>query len=284
MLAQLMSLFVINFNWIISAVILINAAVLAVQYLRFSTHKAVIKSVFNKSYEGIYFCVLFVAIVYFLTRIPFVNNPRYMLPALPVMIILFGGSLINVLRKQTLITVALTIVLTLLTVSSLRTIDPVSKKAMGTFKFGSHEMLQMARFEELKHGYGRDHLAYNFEFTQFHYITEKIFRKVGWARNFVIPRELTWLPDFGAFDTVSGRRSIRGDRVRSLIFIYSDEITADNAPQEIYYISYPNYDRDNMNANNRAKLSRMYDFKEVIKVENGGYAIDVFRYVLKKNG
>jgi hypothetical protein len=284
MQAQLMSLFVINFNWIISAVILINAAVLAVQYLRFSTHKAVIKSVFNKSYEGIYFCVLFVAIVYFLTRIPFVNNPRYMLPALPVMIILFGGSLINVLRKQTLITVALTIVLTLLTVSSLRTIDPVSKKAMGTFKFGSHEMLQMARFEELKHGYGRDHLAYNFEFTQFHYITEKIFRKVGWARNFVIPRELTWLPDFGAFDTVSGRRSIRGDRVRSLIFIYSDEITADNAPQEIYYISYPNYDRDNMNANNRAKLSRMYDFKEVIKVENGGYAIDVFRYVLKKNG
>ena len=107
---------------------------------------------------------------------------------------------------------------------------------------------------------------------------------MGWARNFVIPRELTWLPDFGAFDTASGRRSIRGDRVRSLMFTYSDEITANNAPQEIYYISYPNYDRDNMNANNRAQLSRMYDFKGVINVENGGYAIDVFRYVLKKNG
>jgi len=283
MLAQLISLLVINFNWIISAFVLINALIIGAEYLKSLRYKGKIGISFNKKYEGAYFYILFIAIVYFLTRIPFVNNPRYMLPALPVLIILLGGSLVNVLRKQPLITVALTILLILLTVSSFRTVDPVSKKIMGTFKFGSHEMLQMARFEELKHGYGRDHLVYNFEFTQFHYVTEKIYRRVGWARNFVIPRELTWLPDFGAFDPDSGHRSIYGGRVSSLSFSYADEISENNAPQEIYYISYPNYDRNNMNAIERAGLSVMYDLEEVITVENDGYSIDVYHYVKKKD-
>lgn len=281
-MAQLISLLVVNFNWIISAFVLINALIICADYLKSLRYKSIIETGFSRKYEGVYFYLFFIMIIYFLTRIPFVNNPRYMLPALPVLIILLGGSLVNVLRKQALITIALAIILILLTVSSFRTIDPVSKKIMGTFKFGSHELLQMARFEEPKHGYGRDQLVYSFEFTQFHYITEKIFRRVGWARNFVIPRELTWLPDFGAFDAGSGHRAIYGGRVSSLSFSYADEISANNAPQEIYYISYPNYDRNNMNANERAGLSRMYDLKEVIAVENDGYSIDVYRYV-KKN-
>ncbi len=282
MLAQLISLLVVNFNWLISAFVLINALIISADYLKPLKHKNIIETGFNRKYEGIYFCLLFITIIYFLTRIPFVNNPRYMLPALPLLIILYGGSLVNMLKKQLLITIALTVMLVLLTASSLRTIDPLSKKIMGTFKFGSHELLRMARFDPPIHGYGRDHLVYNFEFTQFHYITEKIFRRAGWARNFVIPRELTWLPDFGAFDTGTGHRSIYGEKVRSLSFVFSDEITADNAPQEIYFIPYPNYDRNNMIANERARLSGMYDLKEVITVENDGYSIDVYRYV-KKN-
>ena len=69
--------------------------------------------------------------------------------------------------------------------------------------------------------------------------------------------------------------------VTDLKFIYSDEISAGNAPQEIYYISYPNYDRNNMNAENRAELSRIYDLKEVITVENDGYVVEVYRYIKK---
>jgi hypothetical protein len=283
-LAQLVSLLVINFNWVVTAIILINVIVMCASYIKSLNRNADVRTAFSGKYDGIYFYVIFIAIIYFLTRIPFVNNPRYMLPALPVLIILFGASLVRVLRKQKIITVALTAILVLLTASSFRTIDPVSKIIMGTFKFGSHDMLRMARFDPPIHGYGRDHLVYNFEFTQFHYITEKIFRKVGWARDFVIPREVTWLPDFGAFNTVTGHRAIYGKGVRSLSFTFSDEITSsDNAPQEIYYISYPNYDRDNMNADNRARLLRLYDLLEIITVENGGYSIDVYHYV-KKNG
>jgi hypothetical protein len=142
----------------------------------------------------------------------------------------------------------------------------------------------MARFDGPVHGYGRDQLVYNFEFTQNHYITEKIFRKVGWARVFIIARGVTWLPDFGAFNTRTGHRAIYGDGIKSLMFLFSDEITSNKqAPQEFYYISYPYYDKDNINANERAKLSRMYDLEEVITVENDGYSIDVYRYVKKNN-
>ncbi len=285
MLAQLISLFVINFNWLISAIILINIAVMGVTYfVKSLTHAPRIRTVFNNGYEGVYFYILFIAIVYFLTRIPFVNNPRYMLPALPILIILFGGSLVRVLRKQSLITIMLTVLLTLLTVSSFRTIDPVSKKIMGTFKFGSHELLHMSRYDPPVHGYGRDQLVYNFEFTQNHYITEKIFRKVGWARTFVIATGVTWLPDFGAFNTRTGHRAIYGDGVRSLLFLVSDEITSnEKVPQEFYYISYPYYDNYNINAEERNKISLTYDLKETITVENDGYSIDVYRYVKKNN-
>ena len=279
-MAQLISLLVINFNWIITAFILINIIVIGIEYLRSRTHKLAVRTVFNSKYEGMYFYILFIAIVYFLTRIPLANNPRYMLPALPILIILLGGSLVNVLKKQRLITIALTVLLMLLTASSFRTVDPVSKKVMGTFKFGSHELLQMSRFDLPIHV---DHFVYNFEITQIHYISEKIFRKVGWARVFVIAPEVTWLPDFGAFNTRTGHRAIYGDGVRSLMFLVSDEITSnEKVPQEFYYISYPYYDKDNINANERAKLSRMYDLKEVIKVENDGYSIDVYHYVKKK--
>ncbi len=151
-LAQLISLLVINFNWIISAFVLINALIISADYLKSLKYENIIETGFNSKYEGAYFYLLFIAVVYFLTRIPFVNNPRYMLPALPILMILFGGSLVRVLRKQSLITIMLTVLLTLLTVSSFRTVDPVSKKIMETFKFGSHELLQMARFEEPKRG------------------------------------------------------------------------------------------------------------------------------------
>ncbi|HVY56081.1 MAG TPA: hypothetical protein VHC46_10025 [Thermodesulfobacteriota bacterium] len=281
-LAQLLSLFVINFNWIISVMILISAVVIIVARVRARTNKSVIETSFNSAYEGIYFVVLFAAIVYFLTRIPFVNNPRYMLPALPVMIILLGGSLINVFRKQSVITIGLAILLILFTVSSFRTVDPVSKRAMGTFKFGSHEILQMASYDWPVHGYGRDHLVYNFEFTQFHYLTEKLINKVGWARVFIIAPGFTWLPDFGAFDVETGHRAIVAERIMSLNFYPSDKITTNEiSPAEFYYISYPNYDRNDVNEIERGKLSHMYDLKEIITVENDGYSIDAYHYIKK---
>jgi len=285
MMAQLISLFVLSFNWIITALIAINVLILTPKLYRSLKHKDNIETGFKSAYEQLYFYLSIIAVIYFLTRVPFVNNPRYMLPVLPLLIILFAESLVNVLRKQALITVVLSAILVLLSVSSFRTIDPVSKLVMGTFKFGTHEIINMARFDRplFPFGYGRDQLVYNFEFTQFHYLTEKIINTVGRDKIFAIPEGSTWISNFNHFDISTGHRAMYGDSVKPLSFLFSNFISDNKpVPEEIYYITYPNKDKDNVNMNERDRLSRFYDLKGIIPVEKDGYSIDVYHYV-KKN-
>lgn len=152
---------------------------------------------------------------------------------------------------------------------------------MGTFEFGNHEMLQMARFDKPKYGYGRDQLVYNFGFTQFHYITEKIFDTLGWDKAYVTAPDV-WIPDLSSFDISTGHRAMFGNILYYRTFLHADDFVDDNSDlEEVYYISCPHFDKDNINIKERAKLSRIFDLKEIITVENGGFNIDVFRYVKK---
>lgn len=286
MMAQLISVFVLNFNWIITAFVAVNAFVLAPKLYRTLKNKETMERGFGSICEQLYFYILIAAVVYFLTRVPFVNNPRYMLPVLPLLIILFAGSLVNVLGKQSLITAVLSVILILLSLSSFRTIDFVSRLSMGTFKFGSHDILNMARFDWplFKFGYGRDQLVYNFEFTKFHYLTEKMINSIGSDKVFVIPPGTTWIPNFNIVDANSGRRAMYGDDLKRVSFIFSSFIKERYmAPEEFYYISYPHKDKDEENSEERKKLSRLYDLEGVVTIEDDGYAIDVYHYI-KKNG
>ena len=283
--AQLASLFIINFTWIISGFVILAILIMSLDYIKSLMHKYKKKTVSNNSHELLYFYLLIILFCYFLTRIPFVNNPRYMLPVLPILVILFGESLLKVFKKQSLIKITLTIFLVLLTFSSFRTIDPVSKKIFGTFKFGSHEMLQMARFDlpGYEYGYGRDQLVYNFQFTQFHYISEKILNRKKWAATYVTAPNATWVNDLTSFDIISGKRAIHGKHVYTFPIKLPYEILNDSQrPKEFYYISYPHFDRDNINEIKRSQLSSSYDIKDIISIENGGYSIDLYHFVNKK--
>jgi hypothetical protein len=282
-MAQLLSLFAINFSWLMTPLVISNIFIQSIKLFGSLRHRYNMRSAFKSPYEQLYFYLLTIMILYFLTRIPFVNNPRYMLPALPLLIVLFAESASNVLRKQWLITIVSTVLLALLCLSSFRTIDPISKRIMGTFKFGKHEMLQMARFDAPRYGYGRDQLVYNFQFTQFHYVTEKIFNTVGWDKAYVTAPGV-WIPDLSSFDISTGHRARFGNINYDRPFLNADELIERNSDfKEVYYISCPHFDRDNINVKERAKLSRIYDLEEVITVENEGYSMDVFRYVKKIN-
>ena len=283
-LAQLISVLVINFAWIMSVFILIGISSQLVGYLGGRKNNNRLNTGFKSRYDQLYFYILFVAVIYFLTRIPFVNNPRYMLPVLPLLIIIFAASLLSVVRKQYLITGILAILLILLTLSSFRTVDPVSKAAMGTFRFGSHKILQMTSYDQPFHAYGKDQLVYNFEFTNLHYITEKIFKEYGWQKVYAAAPGTAWGSNLNTFDTAAGRRAIFGKDVKTISFIYSNLIWEGAArPREIYYISYPNYDRFGINERERARISRIYDLTDKRTFDNGGYSIDVYNFVLKDN-
>jgi hypothetical protein len=88
--------------------------------------------------------LLFIATIYALTRFVTFSNVRYLLPAMPLLLIASYAALVRLLprvqpRRLALITYAL-----LLVVSAERTVDPLSRRVWGTFPFGSHEMLRMA--------------------------------------------------------------------------------------------------------------------------------------------
>ncbi|MCC6712269.1 MAG: hypothetical protein IT344_02805 [Candidatus Dadabacteria bacterium] len=276
MAAQLVSLLVLNFNWILTVIVAAGLIVLGVNRLK---GRGRIEAGLG-FYDRLYFYLLLILYVYFLTRIPMWNNPRYMLPVLPVLVILLADSLPIVFKRQTVITGVLAAVLVLLGISSFRTIDPVSKKIMGTFKFGSHEMLNMASFENAPGHYGRDQLVYNFEFTEVHYLTEKIYETIGTDKLFVTAPHATWSGALGSIDKETGRRMMYGEGLVNARWTFSDAlIKRRRFPEEIYFIAFPHMEK--RNEEQQAELSYVYDGKDVITVEDDGYAVEVYHYVRK---
>jgi hypothetical protein len=274
--AQLVSLLVLNFNWILTGIIAAGFILFVVNYLKRLRIEAGLGF-----YDRIYFYLLFILFVYFLTRIPMWNNPRYMLPVYPVLVILFADAVSILFKKrQAVVTCIIAVVLVLQCVSSFRTIDPVSKSVMGTFKFGSHEMLGMTSFKGGSGFYGRDQLVYNFEFTEIHYLTEKIYQTVGTDKLFVAAPYSTWTNAFTSINKETGRRMMYGEGLINARWAFSDTLIKKRLfPEEIYYIAYPNFEK--ANREQQAQLSHVYDTKEIITVEDGGYAIDVYHYVKK---
>lgn len=279
--AQLVSLFVLSFSWIITAFVIANVVFLGARYLK-RPRGVGGTPLFSGGYERLYFYLLLIFFTYFLTRIPMWNNPRYMISVAPVLVVLFGDALANLIGRQRLITAILTVVLILLTVSSLRTVDPVSRGVMGTFRFGSHDLLQMTRFEGTGHTYGRDQLVYNFEFAQIHYLTEKIYRIIGKDKLYVIAPKATWAKAFTSIDRESGRRMIYGEGLTNVRMEFSNRLLGSRRfPDELYFIAYPNFEPGNKKQ--LEQLSYVYDVKEVIPVENDGYSVDVYRMERKSS-
>lgn len=277
--AQFISVFIINFNWLMTSFVVIN---LFHQIYVHSRHSIGQAFGFQRKYEKAYFLCLIILIGYFLTRIPFVHNPRYVLSITPLLVILFAESLSELLKKQSLITWALGLMLVLLLFSSLWTIDPIAKKVMGTFKFGRRDILWMTNLEDSTLcGYGRDQLVYNFQFTQFDFLTEKMLNVIGWDKIYIIAPQFTFTDDFTKFDITTKHRAIYGDRLRSLSFLTSSQILKKRGGlKEVYYVAYPNMDKDGINRTEMAKLLRIFTLKEVIRIADKGYAIDIFHFVI----
>ena len=276
MAAQLVSLLVLNFNWILTGIIIAGLIVLGAGRLKGGGRPEAGLGF----YDRLYFYLLFILFVYFLTRIPTWNNPRYMLPVLPVVVILFADSLPIVFKRQTVITGVLAVLLVLLAISSFRTVDPVSKRIMGTFNFGSREMLRMTGLENDVSYYGRDQLVYNFEFTEIHYLTEKIYQTIGTDKIFVVAPSATWSNALSGINKKTGKRIIYGEEYTNTRMTFADAlIKSRRFPEEIYFIAYPNF--EGANEEQQTQLSYVYDIKDVVRVEDGGYAVDVYHYVKK---
>ena len=115
-----------------------------------------------------------VATLIALTRFTTFTNVRYVLAGTGLLLPLAYVALVRLGVVPSARRVALGTYTALLVVSALRTVDPVSRRVWGTFRFGSHAMLNMTSVTAECCGKGRDQLVYSLEFTRFHDLTDSV--------------------------------------------------------------------------------------------------------------
>jgi hypothetical protein len=261
---QLLSLYVLNFGWAVSAVIALG---LGKKLLGYAKNGASLRALFDGK---IHLYALALLLTYFNTRIELANNPRYMLPLLPLMLVLFADSLLSLTRRKAVRILVAACLCALVFLSAFRTFDPVSKAAYGTFGFGAHEMLRMERGGWGRAVYGRDQLVYNYEFTKFGSLMEKAVREFGTGRVYALPASLSFadFEDFCSYDRETGRRSAVPGRT-----VNATCVSDVGGAGEFYLPKFPLFAY-----RLHPSVDAYYAQTGEIRFEEDGYALNVTRY------
>jgi hypothetical protein len=144
------------------------------------------------------------------------------------------------LRRSLLATYAV-----LLLVSTVRTIDPVSRRLWGTFSMGNHDLLRLTRIVGECCGGGQHHIAYSLQFTVLNDLQSKTFAAIapGDSTVLVVPDSADWQKDwriFGELDGTTHRRTLSQDRVIRPTVVWAREIMSGRArPATAWFIAQP---------------------------------------------
>lgn len=283
-LAQFYNQSVLNFSWIATAII---AALMLAQTRRV---RAILKdargfSILRKllGIDLVFYGSMFLVVFYLLTRVEFVNNPRYTLPLWPLFIATLGAGFSSAPVAKVWLRPLIVVLALGQIISSHRTVDPVSKSMIGTFAFGQHEMLSPGTIDRMvSTGHGRDELVYNFEFTHFPGLLEKVVQHYGPLTTFVTNRGFTWenYETLRYFDPHGNHRVYKTEPHIVLNIHYVERtdsiISAGEQPRTIMYIDFPNVssERDFLFLNDLKKTgSRVFS--------ESGYSLRVDEYESK---
>ena len=173
------------------------------------------------------------------------TNLRYFLPVYPLMILLFYYGLSKILVNELLRKIVLVAVLVLFFISNFATLDPLSKKIYGTFRFGNHEILKMTSVTKECCGYGRDQIIYNLQYLNIPFLLDEIFSDIKPDRGTVFAYQLLVGPAiFPKIDEETHFRTLRNYRAfdaNIINWIYDD---LREKPEEFYYIEFPNVEKE----------------------------------------
>jgi hypothetical protein len=170
MVSFLADLFVLNYQWLYSAVI---AVALCAACIRVEPHAD--EPGDNVTRRGLFLALALAGLVYIVTRFRFSNGARYVLLATPVLILAFYHALLSVCARHRRRLIYLSLCALLVFLSNFRTIDVVSRSFFGTLPFGSHALLDMT---SRSGGLNLDSIVYNLEFLQLEYLYGDMIRDV----------------------------------------------------------------------------------------------------------
>ena len=270
--AYIADLFVLNFSWIMTLVIAGWLCTIVIAIVRQRSQNL---NVALQSYRTLFVVLLTPLVLYVITRYPTFNNARYLLPAIPLIVIAFGAAVVSLVARRRNQVALLGLVFVTQVLSMWQTTDPLSRFLFGTWNFGTNPMLAMTSPTNECCGYGRDQLIYNLQFTHFATIQDAVFQRVHATEKtvFAMAPNADWHLQ-GQIQEKTLKRTLRTTDV-----IVTPPITmarlarGASVPATMFYIAYPNVD----NEYDLKLYSYFYEIAPPIFVDDGnGYELPVF--------
>ncbi|MDQ3949738.1 MAG: hypothetical protein M3282_05280 [Gemmatimonadota bacterium] len=199
--------FVVGFLWIPSAIIGVDAVVGAAR----AAARRAPRAVPGANEELVAFVLaMTAALTWTLTRYETFSNARYYLPVYPLLLIASCCALVRLGVPRRVREVVIATVAVLLAISATRTVDPVSRRLWGTFRFGDRDLLRVTAITRECCGYGRDQLAYNLEFTALADVQDALYARLRPTdKTALVMHDYANLFTVGPLDVRSGRRTLR---------------------------------------------------------------------------
>jgi hypothetical protein len=272
----LTDIFVLNYQWLYTGVIVVAACFALIRIERPDDEPQ------GPPRRGVFLALALVGLVYVVTRFGFTNAARYVLLALPMVILTFYHALLSLPASHRSRPSYLTVCAVLVFLSNFRTLDFVSKSIFGTLPFGSHALLDMP---SLTGGLKLDSLVYNLEFLQLQYLWSDMIRDIRPQPGNIL---LMGNAIYNFPPEVDGRSyALTANPSRAVpLFVAIGDVKRDVLESHVrrdgelfFYVAFPN--ADNVQLQN---LLKEYALVGAKKYERDGYTMDVyiFRFTFTK--
>jgi hypothetical protein len=270
-------LLILNFAWIPTAIVGMDAFVGIVR----KAHREPKRPVPGGDSRTLGFVLLLTIVTaYALTRFTTFGHTRYFLTVYALAFIPFAASLGRLGVSTMVRRVIVGAYALVLAVSTVRTVDPVSRKLYGMFAFGDHEMLRMTRVTGECCAFGQDQLAYSLEFTAVQRLTDAAMSTVPQTAGvtLVVPDSTSWI----FLDPAeSGKRQFvnrRGTTNTPTVIEHRQVVDGTISPDSAHYLALPYGD----NARAFRELAPLYEISADSTFRHDGYAISLYRMVRRR--
>lgn len=261
-------IFVLNFNWILTAILGSSWAALLMKS-RIAKHGAALAS------AGQLMLLLLASTAALLLVRPY-SNPRYVMLLVPLILLGSAAALETLVPHSTVRSILYAALLALFAWQNVRTIDPASRAFFGTIPFGSHQLLNMTARTGECCGYGLDQLAYNTEFTRIPRLLQLAINDLKFETTTTISmpqRGQRML--FSAIDSETGQMTLNPANSFTPAYREIDQIlSAEDPPTTLFYFALPNFD----NAANLTSLAQLYGPSTPHVYIQAGYTLTVHHF------
>ncbi len=260
--SYLAAIFILNWHWVMSGVILFERSR---GLLRMLLGSLLWADRLQVNHWSRFFVFGFIFGLYLFTSFRTHTNPRYFLTLWPFLLVLFSRSLGLLIYSSKIRQLTICLLVGLSILGNFFTIDPVSRRLWGTWKFGSHDLLKITSISGECCGWGRDQIIYNLQYTFWQKLKFKLYGKIHPDKDTI-------------FVAHSSQRQLDYFAGQKIYFAVIPEILAlRKPPAEIWYVEFPNVNEKYEWQN----LLMKYELKHEVVVNDLGYALRAYKMILR---